>query len=457
MYFYPEDYGATPGFGDSRPGIQAAIDACVADGGGVVFLSAGDWHLTRSPPGTYNHFASLHWHGAGVRLIGAGESETRLVLSGDAGASTFNCIQLDPPASDALLQGFTIDTTGLFNTDAGEQTHAIAIGSGNYTPANAAPVRNVVVQDVRFLHGNDSGRWGDAVRVAGNTEATAAVNVRLTNLTFNHVGRSAVMMQRNVRGLTIANCYFDADNIGGTPIDGEATGGEWDSGLVVSGCQFVRAVPGTDNYLISLTNQSDFAIVGNILQGRGISLVRSKRGTISGNIIDAECQAAVAAIDVANVAQDLVISNNTIRRHGAVGPAIKVVPHAGVFAQGLVVSGNSIANESGGTGILFIGVNDAVISGNRIDCVGANSVGFYADAGLRQVENLAISGCTFRGCTYAPILLASTTLHSFAGTTVTGCTSRASGPGVRCVNAQYVPAGGIVTSGNNWSAQPTYP
>lgn len=466
--FRPEDYGASPapdartGAPDCRPGIQAAIDACVAAGGGDVVLGPGHWRVSRSPAGTYNRFAAISCHGANVRIVGAGKLQTTLVLAGDAGAATFTAIQLDPGASNVLIEGFTIDTTGLFNTDAGEQTHAIAIGSGNYTATNGTdqmPVRDVVVRDVRFLHAGAAGeRWGDAIRVGGNTEQTPAINVRLVGLDFVKVGRSGIAMQRNVRGLLIQGCYFDADNIGGTAIDGEATGGGWDTGLVVDGNQIVRTLPGGDNFAIALTSQTHFAVTNNVIRGRGISLVRCADGVIANNVVDTTDMDTVGVVAVDNLCRDVVFTGNTLHRRGKNGTCIQVQPRNGVFPVGVVIANNAITNDTDGAAVLLSGASDVVVTGNKITGNGsASSIGVYADAGLRAVENLAVTGNTFRGCGYAAVRLATKTptatepARSFTGCAVTGNVSRASGPGLRSDNPAHVPPGGIVSGLNNWS------
>lgn len=473
LIFRPETYGAIP-MGDlllpafdCRPAFQAAVDACIAAGGGDVVVGPGRWLLSRAPAGSYNRFAALSFHGPNVRLVGAGTLQTTIVMAGDAGASTFNGIQLDPGASNVVIGGFTIDSTGLYNTDLGEQTHAIVIGSGVCTPINGTdhmPVRDVVVRDVRFLHDGAAGeRWGDAIRVGGNTEATAVINVKLLNLDFLKVGRSGVAMQRNVNGLLIQGCYFDANNIGGSAIDGEMTPGsglpsEWPVGLVIDGNTIVRTLAGGDNYAISMTSQVEFAVTGNVLVGRGISMVRCSQGSVVCNTIDATDQLAqLGSIAIDNLCRDIVISGNTVRRRGQAGPVVKVQPHSGVFPGDLIITGNAITNETEGAAIMLVSPRDTIIASNKLTGSGAPaSMGVYVDAGSRDVEGLVITGNVFRGAAYAPVRLAANASHGFIGAAVTGNVSRASGPGIRVDNPQSVTAGGIVAGLNNWSTASTF-
>lgn len=445
--YYPEDFGAVAGGPDCRVAIQAAMDAAASAGGGCVSLGVGRWHVSRAPAGTYNHFAALSTHSANVELRGEGAKLTTLVASGDAGASTFIVLSLDPGASNVRITDLTIDTSGLVNTDANEQTHALVIGSAVYTPINGTdhmPVENVVVERVRFIHDGAAGeRWGDCVRVSGNTPATAARNVRLVGLDFLKSGRSAIELQRNAESVLIQGCYFDADNIGGTAIDGEATGGGWDTGLIVDGCHIVRTLPGGDSFAISMTSQTHFAITNNVLRGRGISLVRGAHGVIANNVIDATYQNTLGTIDIANDVQDVIIAGNTLTRSGGPGPCIKLQPHSGQYPQRIIISNNSVTNLTDGAAVMMLSVSDAVISGNRMSGSGGpNSMGLYLDATLKPVENLVVQGNTFRGMTYAVVRL----IGHFDRTAITGCAASACGIGLRQDNF----SGTITTGLNAW-------
>lgn len=478
MIFRPEDYGATPIAGnlpatDCRPAFQAAIDACAAAGGGDVVVGPGSWLLSRAPANTYNRFACLSWHAPNVNFVGSGQLQTKLVIAGDAEFKTLHGISCDPGASGGYIGGFTMDTTGIVNPDPNEQTHAIVIGSSVVTSSNGTntkPVRDITVSDISFLHYGPAGvRWGDAIRVSGNSEATPAINVKLLNLNFLRVGRSGVLMQRNIQGLLIDGCYFDANQIGGTAIDGEMTPGsglptEWPRGLVISNNQIVRTLPGGDNFAITLTSQTNFAITNNVLIGRGISAVRMTDGVIANNSIDATDQLAeLSTLAIDNLCRDVVVANNTIRRRGAAGPCIKVQPHSGVFAGDLVIANNALRNETDGPVVFLAGARDTVVHGNKITGGGTPAaMGVYADAGTRSIENLAIGGNVFRGCSYAPVRLvaalatSSLPARGFTGTTIVGNSALASGPGVRADNTAAIPAGGVTSTANNWNQAPTY-
>jgi hypothetical protein len=468
--FDPVDYGAVPwtteplpDAPDSRPGIQAAIDDACASGGGRVCLRDGRWRISRAPAGSYNRFAGISWHCSGVHLTGNGP-DTVIAMAGDAGAATFFGIALDPGASDSVIRDLTIDSTELFNTDLGEQTHAIVVGTNVCAGATCEmPIANTTIQRVGFRHDGQPGeRWGDCIRVAGNTPATQAFNTKLLDLDFTMCGRSGVAIQRNANALTISRSFFAADLIGGTPVDGEATGGEWDDGLIVSHNQIWKFLPGGDTYMISLTSQRHFSIDHNLLRGvllggRGcISAVRISDGTIDHN----ECSAndaveTTSMIDLANLADNVVVSGNVLRRSGGAGQCIKSQPHSGIGATGLSIKGNTCINDTDGAAIMLAAVKDTTVSGNILRGNGGpSSMGIYVFPTDAHVENLGVNDNRVRGMAHSAIRLGATDGFGFTATTVALNTSAASGP-FRCENPQLIPPGGIVAGLNNWSTPAT--
>lgn len=458
----PVTYGALPWLPgvpvgsapDSRPAIQAAVDAALAAGGGQVCLRAGRWFVTRAPAGSYNRFAAISTHGAGLELVGEGR-ETVIAAAGDAGASTFFIVSLDPGASDTTVRDLTIDTIGLYNTDVGEQTHAIAIGTSVCAGALCTtPITNTTIQRVRFLHaGAPTERWGDCVRVAGNSAATEARNTKLLDLDLLLCGRSGIAMQRNVNGLVISRSYFQGDSIGGSMIDGEATGGGFDRGLVIADNFLWRTLPGGDNFGVSMTSQIDFSVHDNVLIGRGITCVRCQNGSIHHNTFDASMTATLGVIDLANQAERVSVDGNKIIRRatGGAGPCIKAAPHAGVYPGPIDVSRNLCTNETDGAAILLDSINDAGVDGNiLVGSGGPSSTGIYVQ-GSRPIAGLSIIANKLRNMTFAAVRLVSSAVSTYASTVIVGNVSRNSGTGLRCDNPQYLPAGGVVNGLNNWN------
>jgi hypothetical protein len=450
----PHDHGAVPDDGlDDRPGIQAAIDLACAKGGGDVVLGPGTWDVTRSPPGTYNHFAALSVHCARVSLRGAGVNATRLKMSGDMLSRTAYVISLDPGVDRISLSDFTIDTAATFHQD--EQSHAIAIGTAVCAGALCTtPVSNVTVERIDFVHplGTDGSKKGDCVRVAGNTPELEARNIKLLDLNFLSCARSGYAGQRNANEVTVSRCFFDGDHIGGTMADNEATGGGWSRGFVFTDNTLVRTLPGGDTYGLSLTSQTHFVVSNNVFIGRGMDVYRGTDGQVSNNVFDATDQLLEpGVIDVGNVAERIQITNNSIRRRGLRGALVKVRPASGGFATGLVIAGNTGSNETEGATIHLDSASDAVISDNALQGNrGPNAIGIYVQAGGRPADGISISGNVLDGFGYAGIRL-DPGPSPIAAALVVGNTSRNSGPGLRCDDPGLWSAGSLTAGLNSWS------
>jgi hypothetical protein len=453
--FDPADYGAIPddGIDDSVP-AQRAIDDAAINGGEVCF-GPGTWDLTRAPVGSYDRFAALSWHAPHVAIRGASMYATTLRVAGDQGAATTNVLSIDPGANGASISDLVIDTSGMTNTD--EQTHAIAIGTGVCSTANgtcALPVADATVQRVRFIHPVNAGeRKGDCVRLLGNLDTTPVINAKLLDLDFRSCARSGVSVQRNVQGLIVSRSFFDGDNIGGTMFDGEATGGGWDKGLVVSDNLFVRTQPGGDAYGLTLTSQTHYAISHNLFLGRGLFAYRTTDGTIDGNVVDStDALDGTGDIEFGNQTERITIANNTARRRGLSGSIIKLQPHSGGLPSGIAITGNTLQNDTDGTGVFLHSPIDVSVTGNQITGNGGpNSMAIYVAAISRAVENVSISGNTIRGEAFAGVRLAGSATFGFAATVVGLNTSRTSGPGLRCDNPASTAAGSISRGLNNWS------
>jgi hypothetical protein len=340
--FDPAHYGAVPNDGlDDRLPIQAAIDD--ATGGGTVCLGAGRWRVTRAPVGSYDRSAALSTHGAHLEITGSGPG-TVLELVGDQGLAATAVISLDPGASDITIDRLAIDMSGATNTD--EETHAIAIGSGFCTTANGTcsmPVSDVTVRDVHFTHppATDGSRNGDCIRLLGNTAATPVQRVTIVGSMFTSCARSGIGVQRNVFSLAVLGNHFGGQ-IGDTPFDAEATGGEGDDGLRLVGNSFADS---TATFDVALTTYSHVTITGNTFAGRGLLLYRSQDAVVADNTFDVTAISGGGVIETENVADGIKIDDNMIRRHGVAGPAIRVVPHSGGIPNHVSITGNTIVAD----------------------------------------------------------------------------------------------------------------
>jgi hypothetical protein len=445
----PAIYGAIPDDGvDDRVPAQQALDAAGATGGRVCF-GAGVWMLTRAPVGSYNRFAALSTHGQHVEISGEGP-RTVLSIGGDQGGGSTFGIALDSGASDIRLRDFVIDTSGMTNTD--EQTHAIAIGTGVCTSANGTcsmPVVDVSVERIRFVHPDLPGfRKGDCIRLLGNTAATEVLRTKIIGNTFTNCARHDVTIQRNVNSLTIIGNHFASPQVD-QHIDGEASGGEGDERIEISGNTFDSAGTTQGDYAVALTSYKYAVISGNVFNGRGLRLYRSTDSVVSGNVFNTTFKGTAGVIEVGNVADRTVIAHNVLYRRGAAGPAIRITPHSGGMPSELLITDNSITNETDGAGIYMESPQDVTISNNsiRFPMSTANTMGIMLRAISRPLDGVIISNNRIVGARYAGVRLAASP-QPFVDVTLTGNQVRGSNVGLRCEGAGgFQP---IISAGNKW-------
>jgi Right handed beta helix region len=463
--FNPVDFGAVANDGVSdRVPIQAAIDAATGAGGGTVCLNSGRWTVDRAPNGSYDRFAALSTHGAHLTISGTGPG-TVIELPGDQGAAATSVISLDPGASDITVQGLAIDTSAATNTD--EQTHAIEIGSGICSAGNGTcsmPVADITIRDVRFRHpasGVAGVRKGDCVRLLGNDAATQVKRVTITGSSFISCARSGIGVQRNVSSLAVLGNHF-GEQIGDTPFDSEATGGDWDDGLRLEGNSFANA-PAT--FSATVTTYRHATVTGNTFADRGIFLYRTQDVVVSDNTFDVTAPDGSGVIESENVASGDKIDNNTIRRHGAAGPGIRVTPHSGGVPQHVTISDNTISVDGDSSGIVVESPSDIGIRDNDITFTEAapDGMGVYARATAVAMNGMMITGNTVTGPLSASggnTYFAAVQLHAgpFAISGVTVAMNSSHGALRSLVCSQSV-AGNfpepIVSFGNRWNIAPT--
>jgi len=449
----PADYGAKPNDDiDDRVPAQQALDDASATGGRVCF-GAGVWTLTRASRGTYNRFAALSTHGQHVEISGEGPS-TVLRIGGDQGGGATWVISLDPGASDIRLRDFVIDTSGMTNTD--EDTHAIAIGTNICTPTNGTcsmPVLDVSVERMRFVHPRLPGapKKGDCIRLLGNTAATEVLRTKISGSTFTDCARSDVGIQRNVNSLTIIGNHFASPRVD-QHIDAEASGGEGDKRIEIIGNTFDS--PGTTqgDHAVSIATYKYAVISGNVFNGRGLSLHQSTDAVVTGNLFDATCKKPGGVIAVSNVADRMVIADNVIYRRGAAGPGIGVTRDRDGLPSELMITGNSITNETDAAGISMESPQDVTISHNamRFPTPTANTVGVHLLANKRAIDKVMLANNRIVGALKAGVQLEASP-HPFVDVTLTGNQVHGSNFGLRCEGpGGFQP---IISVGNKWGTK----
>jgi hypothetical protein len=453
----PADFGATPDDEiDDRIPSQQALDAASAAGGRVCF-GPGRWLLSRAPIGSYNRFATLSTHSAHVEIVGAGPT-TVLAVSGDQGGGKTVVISIDPGAKDVQVKDLTIDTSGMTNAD--EQSHAIEIGSGVCSTSNGTcsmPVEDISVERVRFVHPTapPGQRKGDCIRLLGNTVPTQVRYVKVIGVTFATCARSGIAVQRNVNSLKVIGNHF-LPNRWDQAFDGEASGGGFDARLELIGNTFDEDISvAQDDHSVALTSYSSAVISGNIFNGRGIRLYRTRDVVVAGNTFDATMESGQGVIDVGNATERLMVGHNVVRRRGVAGPLVRIVHASGRTATHVTIDANQLWNDTAGSGIHMQSVQDVSITANELQwqVPATSEVGISLQSIIHQADGVLIQGNRINGSLSAAILLSAREHHPFRSVSLVGNMARGPAIGLRCDQAVaglfHEP---IVHASNAWSS-----
>ena len=451
----PVAYGAIPNDHISdRAAIQAAMDDASAHAPATVCIGEGRWTVDRAPIGSYNRFAAISTHAHDLTLTGAGPA-TVLELVGDQGAGAVSVISIDPSATNVRVERLTIDTTGAFNTD--EQTHAIAT-SGTCSGALCQPITSFGLDHVVFIHPKVSGeRKGDCVRLLGNSPASPVIDVSIANSTFIGCARSGIEVQRNVHGLRVEGNYFA--HKGDQDIDSEPTGGATDINdtTVIANNVFADdLVNSQGDYSVTIGGiggpMSNVVVANNAFLGRGLALYRDSDTAITGNTFVATMRGTGGVISSQNVAANVVVSGNTLRRKGVAGPLIRFTPHSGGLPGDINISNNQLINEVIGWGIYLETASDVTIANNGLKFLtsdaGAGYSAIYERATAGPVDNLMIANNRISGpLSYALVISAAP--YSIGDVELIGNQAKGTTVGLYCSSLPSAPVPLTITSVGN--------
>lgn len=356
--------------------IQAAIN-----NGGEVCLEPGEFSLIRAPIGSYNHFAALSTHSGPLVLKGSGPS-TILRLIGDQESSTTIVISIDPGSEHILLSSLTIDTTAATNTS--EQTHAIGT-TGVCSGSTCKPIKDLKIENIRFIHPrNTSSRKGDCIRLLGNAPETELYDVRISGNNFEDCARSAVEIQRGAHQVIIADNTINCESCD-QHIDGEASGGGWDFGIIISNNTITSGLNVQGDYAIALTSVDGASVVGNQLD-RGIALYRTRNVIVSSNTIRwaATRSEDGGLIRLRNLCTGDVISNNSVQRSGSPGPVISAEFQVNACTEANI-TGNLLTQNTPRWALYFTSFARGSVANNNI-------IHTVPAPGYPSVFNRALSG-----------------------------------------------------------------
>jgi hypothetical protein len=334
----------------------------------------------------------------------------------------------------------------------------VQIGSSACAGATCAPIRDVAIRSVRFVHprGRDASRKGDCVRLLGNTPATAVLGVRILGSTFFGCARSGVSIQRNVHQVVVQASSFRGT--GDQDIDSEPTGGTADlnSDVQIVGNLFSdpdRTSQGDHAVTVGgIGAPMDRVIVAsNIFDGRGLGMYRTSSVAVTGNVFRAQMTGAAGVIHSANVLAHAVIANNLVSRSGYPGPLIRATPQSGGFPADLQIDGNGLTNHTPGPGIHLESASRVAVRGNAITWTvpAPLQAGVYLRATSADIDGIAVTDNQIRAPDLGWAVFLAAAPHSIGASVVASNLMAGARVGLSCASTAPGVLAPVVASANS--------
>lgn len=395
------EYGAVAGQ-DSRAGIQAAIDAAYAAGGGEVFVPASGSAYLLTDAGD-NPYWSNHHYSLEIK------SNVKLVI--ERGAT----LKLD----DDQMSG-TSDGVDLI---IGEDVSKVYIGGGGRITGNAAGQSGWTGGYAQTTH-------GCGIYLEG-TSAGGCLDVMIEGLELDDFWSNAIYVEadaidRNKR-ITLRDLYIH--NVGGDSTSIIFCNGVTYENIRATDSEDVQTGDGLEVGACTGVRISD-CYVGTNGAGAAIDLFGSHLVTVTNCVIDGwyagiDCQAAAARgrstienIDISNVVIRDVADNGIYVKTGAKGINIQncVIDTPGangiygdataLVAGPVTISGNTII-DAASSGISFgKATRDLTIVGNKIKNAGSYGITYYwySPTSADDTDGLLIAENSVIDCDYGIVL-----------------------------------------------------
>lgn len=345
----------------NRLAIQAAIDACIAAGGGEIYAPAG-WDIplnkTTTPGESYGVLVNTT-----VPIVFNMEGVT-LRFTRATGAGDFYGV---------MVRGGPVSFIGVTFSQRGmsvvlEQQHMVQVGRGSGTLLTDGAQRTKFHR-CTFI----DGVGGDGIRLLGNGYADArVVDTSIDDCDFIDCDRSGVSFQRGVERTCIDMSRFVGT--GDQDIDFEPTGTGGLGQLAIDKCSFRRTA--VTKGCMTLTGQgepdenkysvvSDCTFIGGIVSGRKLRNLRFVNNTIE---FDRALSGADPVLGFTSLADDVLIEGNTIIRGASApdGDVVEIAYDLPNLPRNAKVHNNNIVQRRTGHGIKLDSTPDASIVGNDI-------------------------------------------------------------------------------------------
>lgn len=341
-WFSVKDFGARGDAAtDDTAAVQAAITACGAAGGGVVFFPEGEYRVSQ-----------ITITSSRVQLRGCGDSSI-IRWTWNAATVAGSMITISGGINSIRLEGLQFNGAGLTNPAASRLNHLVAVGTG----ASALTAVSVL----RCLFTGMVANSGDGVHVLG-AAGNLVQRLWVKQNRFDGCSRFGVGIEQGLNYAWVNENFFTNCE---TDVALVATAALTCTGIEIVNNEIVHT--GATRHALRIEGNSGAVYSGvvvaeNVILGGFVSLTNLIYLTFTNNVITGGAFASADAVVRAFGSFTLgVIFGNTIARDSgaSVGPCVTVERASGASPTLFRVGRNVFANDT--TGANFITLVDVTV------------------------------------------------------------------------------------------------
>lgn len=387
-WFNVKDFGATgDGNGDDTKPVQAAIDAAVANKGGVVYFPPGTYLVAkRDAPGVLSTFSL--------------SKVSNLVFLGDGPASTIK-IKDGTYRGDFMIFRLLAGTTRISflglrfdgnknNISADEHTHAIEIFDADEIHVERCWFEDSFGDGIQIV-------GKGAIQVGGEPLDTADELI-IRDCRFKNWGRSGITCQRAFKRTRITDNIFNA-NSGDQAIDFEPTGATSPTEIIIDGNIIVHSTD-TEAFTIGgidFENNQKFIVTNNLIINGSVSGLALQHFTFTNNIIVASANGNRPALNLIRHVTDGLIADNIMVSSGRQRDiaCVHITFNNGLTPGRLLLARNVIRSLT--TGINIVGANSMQVVDNIIETNDGDERGVVGIQFASTVDGFPVNNPALRG------------------------------------------------------------